>query len=273
MNKDNAHLYLPLVQALTEGKIIESDLGSGWQSRREPDFTLPPDFYRIRPASFPPKPEGREWHNPDNLTAEQVKDGYRLLVKDEINNSCEYMKQIHKWDGESWDDSRWSGSEKSFTYRCPLSTPYPDGSFVKDGQLVKPWKPKFKVGDRVKHRNDVGTIEPYAIDTTGTHYYMVKFDNGFVDEKHEDDLEPAPEPKRVPLEPSDWIKDGPWWIARDEKDEHPLMVIGVSPFVVEYGNGSGCDTSHEDMMKLVRSNGKTLDPSGKPVWEECSKLA
>lgn len=53
MNSSNAHLYLPLVQALSEGKIIQRDYqypNGKWQ-----DITfdliidLPPDHYRIKP--------------------------------------------------------------------------------------------------------------------------------------------------------------------------------------------------------------------------------
>lgn len=53
MNKDNAHLYLPLVQALADGKIIQIKLGSKWRDNTNPvdtvGFTYPPEFYRIKP--------------------------------------------------------------------------------------------------------------------------------------------------------------------------------------------------------------------------------
>ena len=53
MNKDNAHLYLPLVQALAEGKTIQyankNYPNTGWKTLD--DFTLAgdPDCYRIKP--------------------------------------------------------------------------------------------------------------------------------------------------------------------------------------------------------------------------------
>lgn len=51
MNKDNAAEYLPLVQALAEGKTIQikETIGSGWFDDRAPDFNLPPREYRIKP--------------------------------------------------------------------------------------------------------------------------------------------------------------------------------------------------------------------------------
>ncbi len=58
MNKDNAHLYLPLVQALADGKVIQSSSGYKdarvWVDRMEVNLTGEPECYRI-------KPEPREW--------------------------------------------------------------------------------------------------------------------------------------------------------------------------------------------------------------------
>jgi len=52
MNKDNAHLFLPLVQALAEGKTIQIKFDDEWDDRPNTwDFswTHPPDRYRIKP--------------------------------------------------------------------------------------------------------------------------------------------------------------------------------------------------------------------------------
>lgn len=48
MNSSNAKDYLPLVQALVEGKIVQYKLGDGWSTGGEVDFTLPADQYRIK---------------------------------------------------------------------------------------------------------------------------------------------------------------------------------------------------------------------------------
>jgi hypothetical protein len=152
MNKDNAHLYLPLVQALAEGKEIQIRIGDEWQDREDVNFGVNPNAYRIKPAPFPPKPESFEWHNPDGLTPEQVGEGYRLCVKEEVkplfDSDCQFIvgAQSRNKEGE------WFHVKKPFaadwgaylnsgaTMRVPLSTPYPDGSRVVDGKLVKPWK-------------------------------------------------------------------------------------------------------------------------------------
>jgi hypothetical protein len=57
MNKQNAHQYLPLVQALAEGKTIQIQMNAGWMDvSHDVDlrWDLPPESYRI-------KPEPREW--------------------------------------------------------------------------------------------------------------------------------------------------------------------------------------------------------------------
>jgi hypothetical protein len=56
MNATNAKEFLPLVQALADGKVIQylcKDDGR-WYAADQCLFTLPPDQYRI-------KPEPREW--------------------------------------------------------------------------------------------------------------------------------------------------------------------------------------------------------------------
>lgn len=87
MNKDNAKDYLPLVQALADGKTIQVKLGndSCWIDAKTPTFhEQPPEFYRIKPD--PPKP--REWWvniykanaavHPDKKTADGFMCGGRL---------------------------------------------------------------------------------------------------------------------------------------------------------------------------------------------------
>ena len=56
MNKENAHLFLPLVQALADGKTIQySPFDSEWSDLSDPNFQESPDQYRI-------KPEPREFY-------------------------------------------------------------------------------------------------------------------------------------------------------------------------------------------------------------------
>ncbi len=55
MNKDNAKDYLPLVQALAEGKTIQLKAFGQWIDLENPDFVYSLKHYRIKPE---PK---KEW--------------------------------------------------------------------------------------------------------------------------------------------------------------------------------------------------------------------
>jgi hypothetical protein len=50
MNRQNAHEYLPLVQALANGKTLEYyHKYNGWAVSSEIPFDMKPKFYRIKP--------------------------------------------------------------------------------------------------------------------------------------------------------------------------------------------------------------------------------
>lgn len=80
MNKDNAKDYLPLVQALAEGKVIQLQVDNGeWLDLDETKFNFEPSDYRI-------KPEPREiWvkHYANPCRLDQVCDS-----KEEADQRC-----------------------------------------------------------------------------------------------------------------------------------------------------------------------------------------
>lgn len=49
MNKENAKDYLPLVQALADGRMIQVKTVCGWVDSESIGFVFPPDQYRIKP--------------------------------------------------------------------------------------------------------------------------------------------------------------------------------------------------------------------------------
>lgn len=50
MNKHNAKDYLPLVQALVDGKTLQVSTVNGWEDiKSEVSFCYAPDKYRIKP--------------------------------------------------------------------------------------------------------------------------------------------------------------------------------------------------------------------------------
>ena len=90
MNKDNAAQFLPLVQALAEGKTIQYQMADGrWEDRKSPEFTSDPQCYRIKPE--PKKPlefdlwiafndEGRLCHY-TNADMSKIKDSEWRKIK------------------------------------------------------------------------------------------------------------------------------------------------------------------------------------------------
>lgn len=49
MNKDTAKDYLPLVQAMAEGKVIQIKCDDGWKDLVNVSFNNIPSKYRIKP--------------------------------------------------------------------------------------------------------------------------------------------------------------------------------------------------------------------------------
>lgn len=76
---------------------------------------------------------------------------------------------------------------------------------------------------------------------------------------------PLPEPpKLVPLGPSDWLKDGPWWIKYLREPNEWFLVTSVTDREVHFGIDHGL--THEDATGLKRTNDGIN-------WQACSKTA
>ena len=78
----------------------------------------------IHPVLATP-PYKAELHNPDNLTAEQVGVGYRLVVK---NDSCDQPHDLWSCEKREWVQGArvcCTFGDSGYTYRLPLSVPWP----------------------------------------------------------------------------------------------------------------------------------------------------
>jgi hypothetical protein len=72
ITKDNAAQYLPLVQALAEGKTLQMKTGDSWiDAARSLSFTCEPERYRVKP----PEPR-RFWVNVYDKTKSLQRAGY-----------------------------------------------------------------------------------------------------------------------------------------------------------------------------------------------------
>lgn len=309
---------------------------------------------RRKPASFPPIPEGMTWHNPENVAAEKFDfQSWRPAVVGEVDGRHAKVACLYDPDDEDWySPGSTSMVDKMWTYRIPISTPFPDGSYLKDGKLVKPWVPKFKVGDRVKGISTGAILGKVVAIREGTQCYEAG-DGSYIGSFGDDQLtlapwsltrhipgfrplredeswhrtdwteemlcdgerpllldepiqasdpclyeardsvccwgghsnmpwagktlkeidahyffktrRPLPEPpKLVPLGPSDWLKDGPWWVRSSEEDKCPSMVVAVNVHNISYGRYG--NSAHEEAVNLQRSNDGIN-------WLPCSKSA
>jgi hypothetical protein len=70
-------------------------------------------------------PAGMTPHNPDNLTPEQVGEGFRLLAREEIWERPSACQEIECYGDicKEWDATGWRGASTIFTYRVPADWP------------------------------------------------------------------------------------------------------------------------------------------------------
>lgn len=87
-------------------------------------FNLPPENYRIKPEEFPPAPYGKEWHNPNRLTPEEIdiSNGWRLLCKGEKVGEGD---RVYSYSDREWQTSANTGTKPSDyrTYRTKRPVP------------------------------------------------------------------------------------------------------------------------------------------------------
>jgi hypothetical protein len=80
----------------------------------------------------------------------------------------------------------------------------------------------------------------------------------------EESRQPLPEPAaQVPLEASDWLRGGPWWIAPAKNKFQKVMVVEVNDEELFYREGF---MTHKRAREYVRSNDGI-------TWLPCSKSA
>ncbi len=91
MNKDNAHLYLPLVQALAEGKTIQVYLpyNKTWVDKDNLKFDASPDQYRIKPEIIK-----QEFYYIIHKEDANNPRGYYFYTYNDLSAAQNYLKEI-----------------------------------------------------------------------------------------------------------------------------------------------------------------------------------
>lgn len=135
--EDSLGYKIAVMQAAKEGQPVEFKPKNpfstdAWAHIIDPSWDWSFWGYRIA------KPNIAEGHNPDGLTEDQVgvRDGWRLLAKEEISIRREFTRDIQGWCGSTgWDDTGWAAVNPDITFR----TKKPAGHF-----LPKKEEPKKK---------------------------------------------------------------------------------------------------------------------------------
>jgi len=66
-----------------------------------------------------------DWHNPENVTQEQLGEGYRFLVPWEVDTKMRCSVYMNHATGYTWESANHDKPYKDWTYRVPASTPIP----------------------------------------------------------------------------------------------------------------------------------------------------
>lgn len=287
--KENAEIML----AWAEGRVIQckrshesdhywSDIEIGGVS-----FNFINWQYRIKPLTFPSPPEGEAWQNPDNLTAEQVGEGYRLLLQSEVHVDHEDFSILSGWSKKRgrWMDKLW-GASGNVTYRVSSSTPFhwdspkkepwslgrnlPGFRPLRDGEewgtpdkwnqdnLKEGWRPLLKNEKAVKGI-DVFVFNGYEYLVAGLAGDTPEFNGGTMLKTQRHLPEPA---KMVPLEAGDipltsLIRNGPHNVSS----------------VVAINNGHVVSSYQFAIIPMDRlqENGWEILRPGSSIWEKCEK--
>jgi len=104
---------------------IERGIYSGYANGRSVGFGDGPMDVLIATPTWPELGHGQQWHNPENLTPEQVGEGWRpLVVGEQIHEGCECKPM---WDRTSWhpglDTHFKAGVWSPITYRTRAPLP------------------------------------------------------------------------------------------------------------------------------------------------------
>ena len=89
MNRKEAKQLLPIIQAFSEGKDVETKTGSGWISIENMSFAGNPDSYRIKPES-----KYRPFKNAEECWLEMLKHQPFGYTYDRFNNIRDCITKV-----------------------------------------------------------------------------------------------------------------------------------------------------------------------------------
>lgn len=218
-------------------------------------YPMNADLHLLIPT-FPPPPEGHQWHNPANVWPEDVPEGMRpTIVGEMLNSKCMAFASAGILNGKYEGMVIVKSSLNS--YFVPLSTPFPDGSILQeDGSYKKPdpyaeLKAAHAAGKVIQHHATKG----FWVDSANPSFeapaelYRIK-----------------PETKLIPLGPEDVP---PGSVVRFGAKAHWIMVVVVSDDAIgllSTDNTGILKFSFETLMQIA-----DIKRPNDTDWLPCSK--
>lgn len=89
MNRKEAKILMPVIQAFADGKDVETKTSSGWISIENMSFAGNPDSYRIKP-----EPKYRPFKNAEECWAEMLKHQPFGYTYDRFNNIRDCITKV-----------------------------------------------------------------------------------------------------------------------------------------------------------------------------------
>jgi hypothetical protein len=212
-------------------------------------------------------PDGRPLHNPDNLTAEQVGVGYRLLLPVELDGrhkkACEVWNGKNDWSGEHLAFARY----KFLSYRLPLSVPWPEPEKPDLYAELKAAHAAGKVVQVIDCGKWLDLPTPNWCEPVGR--YRIKPTESAKPEPADPYAEP--QTKTVPLDPED-VPPGSVFGKHDRISFTWHQVIGVHKSTIKLSINAGT-YAYEQLVEDWQIN-RSIPLTGKwnpDAWEPCHK--
>lgn len=92
MNKDNAKDYLPLVQALADGKEVQILHSGEWHDIDDPSFTAPAVCHRIKPE--PREVWVNEWKPAGKVVFDSPEEAYEHAKRYGIEHVTTHYREV-----------------------------------------------------------------------------------------------------------------------------------------------------------------------------------
>ena len=111
MTREDAKQLLPIIQAFSEGKCIQTKTGSGWVNMENIFFTRKPKAYRIKPES-----KYRPFENAEECWQEMLKHQPFAWVKEKHSDRYSLITEVNRLSIKVKEGCLFTDSVKYYTF-------------------------------------------------------------------------------------------------------------------------------------------------------------